>query len=76
LIATAVGGVPEVVVDGENGLLVPPSDPAALAAAIARFRAEPALRKRLAEAAPSSVAHLSADRVYGRIEELLAEAAA
>ena len=31
LVATAVGGVPEVVRDGENGLLVPPSDPAALA---------------------------------------------
>jgi glycosyltransferase involved in cell wall biosynthesis len=76
LLATAVGGVPEVVVDGENGLLVPPSDPAALAAAIERFRSSPELRARLAAAAPASVAHLAADRVYGRIEELLAEVAA
>ena len=37
VIATAVGGVPEVVRDGENGLLVPPNDSAALGAAIARF---------------------------------------
>ena len=36
VVSTAVGGVPEVVSDGENGLLVPPGDPAALAAAIAR----------------------------------------
>ncbi len=48
VIATAVGGVPEIVRDGENGLLVPPGDPAALAAAIRRFFAEPELRARLA----------------------------
>ena len=37
VIATAVGGVPEVVRDGENGLLVPAGDPDALAAAIRRL---------------------------------------
>jgi glycosyltransferase involved in cell wall biosynthesis len=75
LIATAVGGVPEVVVDGDNGLLVPPSDPDALAAAIARFMSSPELRERLAGRAPASVEHLAAPRVYGRIEELLLGAA-
>ncbi len=47
VIATAVGGVPELVRDGENGLLVPAGDHDALAAAIRRLIGEPGLRKRL-----------------------------
>lgn len=74
VVATAVGGVPEVVRDGDNGLLVPPGDPAALAAAITRLFDEPGLRERLAAAAAPSVAALSEDRLLGRIEEILAEA--
>jgi glycosyltransferase involved in cell wall biosynthesis len=37
VVSTSVGGVPEVVRDGENGLLVPPNDPDALAGALARL---------------------------------------
>ena len=51
LIATKVGGIPEVVSDGDNGLLVPPQDPAALAAAIERLRADTELRERLSQRA-------------------------
>ena len=40
VITTRVGGIPEVVWEGETGLLVPPSDPAALAAAVERFFGE------------------------------------
>lgn len=40
VVTTAVGGLPEVVRDGETGFIVPPADPAALAAAIARFFVE------------------------------------
>ena len=76
VIATAVGGVPEVVRDGENGLLVPPRDPAALAAAIARFFGDAGLRARLSEAAPGSVAAYSEEAVFGEIEAELARAAA
>jgi glycosyltransferase involved in cell wall biosynthesis len=47
VVATAVGGTPEAVVDGETGVLVPPRDPAALAAALQRLLAEPELRERL-----------------------------
>jgi glycosyltransferase involved in cell wall biosynthesis len=68
VIATAVGGVPEVVRDGENGLLVPPGDPPALAAAVSRFFSDPALRERLAAAAPGSVAGHTEEAVFSAIE--------
>lgn len=51
IIATAVGGVPEMVRDGIDGLVVPPEDSAALAAAIERLAADPALRQRLGRSA-------------------------
>jgi glycosyltransferase involved in cell wall biosynthesis len=50
VVASAVGGVPELVEDGATGLLVPPGDPRALAAAIAKLAGDPALRRRLGAA--------------------------
>jgi len=47
MIATPVGGVPEVVRDGVNGLLVPPREPKALAQAIERLATDMELRRRL-----------------------------
>jgi phosphatidylinositol alpha-1,6-mannosyltransferase len=47
VVATRVGGVPRYVQDGQNGLLVEPGQPAALAAALARVLDDPALRARL-----------------------------
>jgi glycosyltransferase involved in cell wall biosynthesis len=75
VIATAVGGVPEVVREGENGLLVPPNDAAALAAAIRRFFDNDELRRRLTAAAPQSVAAYTEEAVFTRIEEELTRAA-
>lgn len=54
-ISTTISGVPELVSDGENGLLVPAEDPAALAAALERAIRDPALRKRLGDAAEQRV---------------------
>jgi glycosyltransferase involved in cell wall biosynthesis len=49
VVSSAVGGMPESVRDGENGLLVRPADPAALADAIDRLLCDPDLRRRLGE---------------------------
>jgi glycosyltransferase involved in cell wall biosynthesis len=75
VIATSVGGVPEIVRDGENGLLVPPGDPAAFAEAIRRFFGEPGLRERLRSAASASVERFAPERVYGELERILEAAA-
>ncbi len=50
-IATNVGGMPEVVVDGENGLVVPPKSTEPIKAAIERLAADPVFGQRLAAAA-------------------------
>ena len=76
VIATRVGGVPEIVTDGENGLLVDPGDEQAFAAAVNRFLEDRGLREHLRAAAAASVARFDQDAVYGRLEQLLSEAAA
>ena len=75
VIATRVGGVPEIVTDGENGLLVPPGDPDALAVAIRRFFTEPGLHERLAAGATPSVSGYGRAEILARIEAVLLEAA-
>jgi glycosyltransferase involved in cell wall biosynthesis len=76
VISTDVGGVAEVVRDGENGLLVPSGDPAALADAIRRYFADDALRERLRSSAAESVREYDRDVVFERIEQALAAAVA
>lgn len=49
IIASRAGGMPEAVRDGENGLLVPPGNAAALAAALARLLGDTALRRQLGD---------------------------
>jgi len=55
VVGTRGGGIEDLVRDGENGLLVPPDDPDALAAALERVLADRALAERLAAAARPSV---------------------
>lgn len=59
VVATRVGGVPELVADGVTGLLVPPSDPPALARAIGTVASDPDLRVRLGSQARRAVEPLS-----------------
>lgn len=56
VVGTTAGGIPEAVVDGETGLLVPPADPAALAGAILQLLADRPLRARMGEAGRRRVA--------------------
>jgi len=51
IVATAVGGIPSIIDDGEQGVLVPPADPAALAAALSRLLGDAGERRRLGDAA-------------------------
>jgi glycosyltransferase involved in cell wall biosynthesis len=55
VIASRLSGIPELVTDGVDGLLVPPGDDAALAEALARLAADPDLRRRLGEAGRATV---------------------
>jgi glycosyltransferase involved in cell wall biosynthesis len=50
-VSTSVGGIPEVIADGESGLLTPVGDPRALAVAATALLADPARRARLGAAA-------------------------
>jgi glycosyltransferase involved in cell wall biosynthesis len=71
VIATRVGGVPEIVEDGVNGLLVPPGHSEALAGAIRRFFSDSDLRVRLAEGARASVERFSPEAVLDTLEATL-----
>jgi glycosyltransferase involved in cell wall biosynthesis len=71
VLATASGGVGEVVHDGENGLLVPLGDSQALGAALRRYFEEDGLRDRLRAAAAPSVAEYAPERIFAQLEEAL-----
>jgi glycosyltransferase involved in cell wall biosynthesis len=65
--STAVGGIPEVLEDGEEGLLVPSEDPAALADALCRLAADAPLRERLATNALRRAKRLDEVEVSNRL---------
>jgi glycogen synthase len=75
VVASAVGGIPEVVVDGDTGLLVPPGEPGALAQAVRQIASDPALGARLARAGRRRVeARFTWDRIAERTLEIYADA--
>jgi glycosyltransferase involved in cell wall biosynthesis len=79
VVATAVGGVTELVETGRTGLLVPPRDPGALADAIEQVLSDRALAERLASESARDLAQYEIGTVAGRFadlyEQLFSEAA-
>jgi len=71
VVASRTGGLEEVLEDGRNGLLVPPGDAAALAAAVKLVLGE---AERFRAATVPSVARFTPEAIYGRLEELLVAA--
>jgi glycosyltransferase involved in cell wall biosynthesis len=76
VVATRVGGIPEIVSDGGSGILVPARDPEALADAMVRVAADSALRAALGEGGRSAVRHFSADRTAAETRRVYEEALA
>ena len=72
VISTRVAGVPEMIADGEDGLVAPPNDPASLAAAMEKLLRDPLLADRLAAGARQSAAEKFAiERTTRELQHLL-----
>ena len=73
VVATRIGGIPEAVLDGDTGLLVPPRDAGALGTAIARLLEDRGLAARLAASGQDWVTqHFGIERAVRRTEQLYA----
>jgi glycosyltransferase involved in cell wall biosynthesis len=77
VIGTCVGGIPEIITDGENGLLVDPGDQAALAKALVNLLADSALRSQLQKSGMDTAHHFNVNRMmeatYKVYQEILSE---
>jgi len=70
IVATAVGGVPDVLSDGEDALLVAPGDSTGLAGALARLAGDAELRARLGPAARERARRLNSEEVTDRLDRI------
>jgi glycosyltransferase involved in cell wall biosynthesis len=71
VVATRVGGTPEAIVDGVNGMLVPPGDASAMAAAISALLSDPVRARRLGDAARRRISEqFSMERMVSATEQL------
>ena len=70
VIATRIGGNPDMVVDGETGLLVPEGDVGALRESMQRLISDEPLRRRMAAAARCRALQFQSEAVIPRIERV------
>lgn len=71
VVATAVGGTPELIIEGQTGLLVTPQDVDSLARAIAQMLENPALARQMGEAGRQHVqTHFTVGQMAGKMEQL------
>jgi glycosyltransferase involved in cell wall biosynthesis len=75
VVTTSVGGIVDMIVDGESGLLVPPGDARELAAAMSRVLVDGDLRARLGVGAQEKVRAFTASVVAERLEAVYARIA-
>src|SRR5437016_1451759 len=73
VVASAAGGIPEVVKDGESGFLVPPGDVPGMSERALRILKDSALQERMRRSAVQRALEFSADRVVPRYEHLYEE---
>jgi glycosyltransferase involved in cell wall biosynthesis len=74
VVASAIGGLPEILSDGRSGVLVRPGDPAALAGALAALAGDPRRREQLGRAAAHDVRERFAPaRLLERVQALYDE---
>ena len=71
VVASAVGGLTDYLVDDENGLLVPAQDPAAIATAVDRLSSDASLRVRLGQAARRTAEQFDERVVLGQFGALI-----
>lgn len=73
IIASAAGGIPDLVIHGENGLLVPCADAGAIATSIERLYRDPARRQIMGEKGKVMAANFSAESMIRKIDRLYGE---
>ena len=75
IVSTRVGGIPYLLEDGSDALLVPPNDPDAMAAAVRRILTEPGLAERLSRNARQKASGFDWRTILPRWEALFTEIA-
>jgi len=73
VVATRTGGIPEVIVTGETGVLAPPRESQALAQAMLRLARDASLREKFSQQGPQVASRYSLDRMADALEALYAE---